>query len=363
SSNAQVCWPGDRNHRVRRPHTSNSGYVGVHAGPPRRARDSRCDARRTGAKTFAIAHRQHRQGRLHGPQPARLRWPRNRRRRNPRGSAWHPVPLDRGQRRKDQELSGGRAFHLECQPARSQRRSRTLRSLVAAHSASATRGAVGSLTHRSLLRSLHGLRLPHLRSVGPPDRQSEGAVKKVLIAGVGNVLLGDDGVGPYVARLLAAHYEFADGVEVADLGTPALDLIDHFSANDAVILIDSVNTDAASGTVMLYRKPDIMRLNPAVRMDPHSPALVDALLSAELFGVAPADVLLVGIQLGSCEVGCSLSEPVKASLERAIAEALNELDHLRVGYRWREHPAENDIWWDHLGVEHDNAEREAQSPT
>jgi len=39
---------------------------------------------------------------------------------------------------------------------------------------------------------------------------------------------------------------------------------------------------------VLYRKADIMRLRPSVRMDPHSPALVDALLSAELFGVAPA---------------------------------------------------------------------------
>jgi hydrogenase maturation protease len=99
---------------------------------------------------------------------------------------------------------------------------------------------------------------------------------------------GDDGVGPYVARLLAAHYEFEEGVEVADLGTPALDLIDHFTANDAVILIDSVNTDADPGTVLLYRKAGYHAPRPAVRMDPHSPALVDALLSAELFGVAPA---------------------------------------------------------------------------
>jgi len=65
-------------------------------------------------------------------------------------------------------------------------------------------------------------------------------MKKVLIGGIGNVLLGDDGVGPYGARLLAARYEFDDGVEVADLGTPALDLIDQISGKDAVILIDSI---------------------------------------------------------------------------------------------------------------------------
>jgi hydrogenase maturation protease len=173
-------------------------------------------------------------------------------------------------------------------------------------------------------------------------------MKKILIGGIGNILLGDDGVGPYVARLLAAHYEFEEGVEVADLGTPALDLIDQLTDKDAVILIDSVNiddTDADPGAVVLYRKADIMRQRPAVRMDPHSPALVDALLSAELFGVAPADVLLVGIAGGSYEAGCSLSKPVKASLEEAIAEVLNELDRLGAGYQWRKHPAELGIWW------------------
>jgi hydrogenase maturation protease len=176
-------------------------------------------------------------------------------------------------------------------------------------------------------------------------------MKKILIGGIGNVLLGDDGVGPYVARLLAARYEFDDGVEIIDLGTPALDLIDHFTANDAVILIDSVapdqdDTKAAAGKVVLYRKADIMRHFPGVRMDPHSPALVDALLSAELFGVAPADVLLVGIKAETFDVGCDLSEPVKASLEPAIEEVLRELDRLSVKYRTRQQPAELGIWWE-----------------
>ncbi len=43
-------------------------------------------------------------------------------------------------------------------------------------------------------------------------------MKQVLIGGIGNILLGDDGVGPYAARLLAARYEFEDGVEIIDLG-------------------------------------------------------------------------------------------------------------------------------------------------
>jgi len=170
-------------------------------------------------------------------------------------------------------------------------------------------------------------------------------MKKVLIGGIGNVLLGDDGVGPYIARLLAARYEFDEGVEVADLGTPALDLIDQISGKDAVILIDSIRTEAAPGAVLLYRKAEIIHRCPAVRMDPHSPALVETLLSTDLFGIAPADVLLVGIAAESYEAGCSLSQPVKASFDPAITEVLNELDRLRVAYRCRKHPTELGIWW------------------
>ncbi len=170
-------------------------------------------------------------------------------------------------------------------------------------------------------------------------------MKKVLIGGIGNVLLGDDGVGPYLARLLAARYEFDDGVEVADLGTPALDLVDQISGKDAVILIDSIDTDAAPGTVLLYRKADIIRHSPGVRMDTHSPALVDTLLGADFFGIAPPDVLLVGIKAQSYEAGCSLSESVRASLDQAIAEVLGELERLGVGHRRREHEAQLHLWW------------------
>ena len=44
-------------------------------------------------------------------------------------------------------------------------------------------------------------------------------MKSILIGGIGNVLLGDDGLGPYVIRLLESQYEFSDEIELADLGT------------------------------------------------------------------------------------------------------------------------------------------------
>jgi len=170
-------------------------------------------------------------------------------------------------------------------------------------------------------------------------------VKNILIGGIGNVLLGDDGVGPYIARFLDAHYTFEPGIEIADLGTPALDLIDQISGRDAVILVDSVSIDAEPGTIVLYRKEEITRLTPQVRMDPHSPALVETLLAAEMFGKTPAEVLLIGIVPQSFEAGCALSDPVAEAVEDAIAKILGELERWGVAYQKKPQPDEISTWW------------------
>lgn len=171
-------------------------------------------------------------------------------------------------------------------------------------------------------------------------------MKKVLIGGIGNVLLGDDGVGPYIVRLLTAYYDFEEGVEIVDLGTPALDLIDQFSGKDAVILIDCIDGNGAkAGSVQLYRKEDILRDVPEVRMDPHSPALVENLLSADLFGMSPRELLLLGIVGESYEPGCRLTDKVNASVPRAFGEILRELDRVGVKYTRREEAIDPQIWW------------------
>ena len=170
-------------------------------------------------------------------------------------------------------------------------------------------------------------------------------MKNILIGGIGNVLLGDDGVGPYIARFLDAYYTFETGVEIADLGTPALDLIDQISGRDAVILVDSVSIDAEPGTIVLYKKEEITRLTPQVRMDPHSPALVETLLAAEMFGRTPGDVLLLGIVPQSFEAGCALSDPVAEAVEEAVRKILQEVVRLGASYNKKPQPDEIATWW------------------
>lgn len=171
-------------------------------------------------------------------------------------------------------------------------------------------------------------------------------MKPVLIGGIGNVLLGDDGVGPYVVRLLESRYEFGDDVEIADLGTPALDLLHRISGRRVVILVDCVASgDEAPGTIVPYEKEDILRIAPTPRLDPHSPALSECLLTAEMFGTTPSNILLVGVVGESFEPGCHLSPAVREAVESAIEEIVLELKFLGCRVERKSTATRDAIWW------------------
>jgi hydrogenase maturation protease len=170
-------------------------------------------------------------------------------------------------------------------------------------------------------------------------------MKRVLIAGVGNILLGDDGVGPYVVRKLAANYVFEEGVELEDLGTPALDFVDHIVGLDVLIVVDAVNNGEAPGTVTRYSKADLLQHAPSVRMDTHSPALLESLMMAELYGSGPKSSTLVGVAGESYGAECRLSPKVEAAVEEAIRSVLRVLDQLDIGFVRRFEEPEAGIWW------------------
>jgi hydrogenase maturation protease len=175
-------------------------------------------------------------------------------------------------------------------------------------------------------------------------------VKRALIGGIGNVLLGDDGVGPYIVQLLEALYTFGEDVEIADLGTPALDLMQRISGVDTVILVDSVVSTDVAGTVQLYRQSEIIQKIPSQRLDPHSPALSECLMAAELLGCAPENVLLVGIVGRSYEPGQGLSDTVLHSIGAAMNAILEELAQHGYAFEKRVIAQKPGIWWCETGL-------------
>jgi hydrogenase maturation protease len=169
---------------------------------------------------------------------------------------------------------------------------------------------------------------------------------RVGVAGIGNVLMGDDAFGPYVVRELQARYSFPPEVELRDLGTPGLDLTAYLEPLTALILVDTVKSTGAAGELRGYRRPDILRHAPLPRLGPHDPSLKEALLMASLAGGGPGEVLLVGVVPAGVATGVGLSAEVRAAVPSAVAAVVAELDRMGLAARAQEAPALPDIWWE-----------------
>jgi len=170
---------------------------------------------------------------------------------------------------------------------------------------------------------------------------------RVLVLGIGSVLMGDDAVGPTVARRLLAAYSFPPEVEVQDVGTPGPELAWQVGGIDALIVIDAVKGSGPPGALHLYRRPELLAKPPGNwRLSPHDPGLKEAILSADFAGDGPADVLLVGIVPEKVELGSGLSQPVRNGLPRLEAEVLAELTRLGVAAVARAEPETPDLWWE-----------------
>jgi hydrogenase maturation protease len=142
---------------------------------------------------------------------------------------------------------------------------------------------------------------------------------RVAVYGIGNMLLGDDGVGPAVARYLENNFSFPAGVVVEDLGTPSLDLPGYLADFDSVIFIDAVAADAAPGTIRTYSRDEITAVAPGIHLSQHEPSINDALIVLDFAGNAPRDVVLIGVVPQTLDGGVSLS-PVVANVVAAVAE-------------------------------------------
>ena len=147
-----------------------------------------------------------------------------------------------------------------------------------------------------------------------------------MIAGVGNVLRGDDGFGVAVAQALSRISNLPDGVTVFEGGIAGIPLVQELmDGYDALIVADAVERGGAPGTIYLI-EPDIT--DPATidssalhasLADAHYTEPSQVLVLAKALGVLPLHVYIVGCQpAGYDELGAELSDEVRAAVEVAL---------------------------------------------
>jgi hydrogenase maturation protease len=141
--------------------------------------------------------------------------------------------------------------------------------------------------------------------------------RHVLVAGIGNIFLGDDGFGVEVARRLLGE-PLGGGVDVADFGIRAVHLAYELAGGkyDGVILVDAVSRGGTPGTLYAI-EPDIAD-DAETETDAHSLTPAAVLGWLRRIGGRCGRIVIVGCEPASVDESMGLSEPVTASVEGAI---------------------------------------------
>lgn len=147
----------------------------------------------------------------------------------------------------------------------------------------------------------------------------------VRVLGLGNVLGGDDGFGPCVVTALQSAFEWSEGVEVIDVGTPGLDLVPFVSGVDVLVIVDTVKSPGTPGELRVYDKAAILKHPPQPRVSPHDPGVKETLLALDFAGDGPAEVVLVGAIPGDLKMEPGLSPSLRAAVAPAVEAVLDAL--------------------------------------
>jgi hydrogenase maturation protease len=147
---------------------------------------------------------------------------------------------------------------------------------------------------------------------------------RVVVLGIGNILLSDEGVGVRVVERLVKGYLLPDTVEVIDGGTCGMEMLEQLEDLDALIVVDCVRFGQPPATPVLL-KDDNVPVFFKTKLSPHQVSLSDVLASLEFTNRAPKRTVIIGMQPASMELGMELTPAVAARVDELLEMTLGEL--------------------------------------
>ncbi len=150
---------------------------------------------------------------------------------------------------------------------------------------------------------------------------------KVLILGVGNILLRDDGFGVHLIQSLE-ETAFPPNVQILEAGTVSHQLIPEFRSIDYLIVIDIVEAGDAPGSIFRF-SPEDMNFKSEQKLSLHQISLTDVLQMAELTGAKPKTVIIAVQPKNVSEWGLELSDEVRMAMPKVKELVFDELKKIK----------------------------------
>lgn len=147
---------------------------------------------------------------------------------------------------------------------------------------------------------------------------------RTLVLGVGNLLLGDDGVGIHVVEQLAGRH-IPSYVSVVDAGTPGWGLPAWFEGQQKVIIVDAVHMGETPGVWKRFNPERAKLFTSDGILSLHEPGLANGLALAEAVGALPEEIVIYGIEPARCEIAQGLSPAIEQALGPLVEEIFAEI--------------------------------------
>ncbi len=147
--------------------------------------------------------------------------------------------------------------------------------------------------------------------------------QKIVILGVGNLLLSDEGVGVHVANELM-KMDLPPQVSVVEGGTDGFRLLNVITEADRLIVIDAVKGGADPGSLYRFDIDDVRNCPSGFKTSVHQIGILEVINLSELIGKKPLTTI-IGIEPKSLEMGMELTPEIKSSIPRIIELIFEEL--------------------------------------
>ncbi len=154
---------------------------------------------------------------------------------------------------------------------------------------------------------------------------------RILVLGLGNILLKDEGVGVHIAQMLQ-ELALPHNVEVVDGGTASLDVLLLAPGIEKLVVIDALRAGKEAGTIYKARLKSEERdkleqiFSSGSRISLHQVGLIDALAIAEKMNCAPKEIAIIGIEPKKIDCGLELTDEVKQKIPEIINTVLKEIE-------------------------------------
>jgi len=159
----------------------------------------------------------------------------------------------------------------------------------------------------------------------------------ILVVGLGNVLMQDEGIGVRAVEELESRYLIPEQVTVLDGGTAGMELFEPIRNCDHLIVADAINTGDPSGTIVRIANDEI----PAffqTKLSNHQLGLSDLLALLQLKSEVPKNVIIIGMVPYQLENKLGLTAESAAGLDEMVSGLINELAELGINSKLREKP-------------------------